>query len=772
MGKKGSGPDEFGFGATKEEAAKEEKAAAMIQALYRGRDNRAKAFAKKGLMAGLAKRNKRWAVLQGRFSALQPEVEGVLRWAELSYLELPEDPQYNSRVILNNVSGRATPGKMLTVTGPHGSGQEELMMILAKQSLPGLSQGDVTLNAVSINSCPDFYRKIGFLLMEGGDLPIMGGLTPEEQVAFSARLRLNATDAFRKGRVEKALQFMGISGERQTTPIDQLSEVMKRRTALAVELVTYPPVLLVHDITEGLDSSESYHMMESLQKMSAHITVVVSVDANEIGDCYNVLDDLYMLAAGRLAYYGGKEKLGMFIKKMGQDLPPETNPGDFFIHLIDDSYEEHDEKLVDRMIATTYQVDLPRRMNARDHLVVPLMRDYAARPVDAEPLTIFEEITTLTARFAKDNFLNPSKYPSQIMMTLLLGVLIGTYFLHMDHDMLKSNAEQIARLCFTVVLMAITFTVRPLGFRILDEKPVIMRELRAGFYSPMSYYIIQNAVTLFECFFFVLLLVCIMMGIPGLIERSPEIGDSVTAFYPSGCNPTLDAYCVKKTYIKPGSGDAECRQSCEAIVQGAPGACDDIASKGITVVVCPEETYAGETVFRHILVIMFAAYCGSNLTFLLSYIFQKRQHAMMVATGLDFIFLVFCGFLVQQSNVPYMWYWLYYLSHHNYAYRALVDTEIGRRYTSIKTYTSIALPQLGGVTVNAKSVDFPGRFWLKQQGYEGINDIDYWEATLILLAMGVIYRLLAMAFVRYSFLKSNFVYPPARAVVDPTILTA
>ena len=86
-------------------------------------------------------------------------------WAELSYLELPEDPQYNSRVILNNVSGRATPGKMLTVTGPHGSGQEELMMILAKQSLPGLSQGDVTLNAVSINSCPDFYRKIGFLLM-------------------------------------------------------------------------------------------------------------------------------------------------------------------------------------------------------------------------------------------------------------------------------------------------------------------------------------------------------------------------------------------------------------------------------------------------------------------------------------------------------------------------------------------------------------------------------------------------------------------------------
>jgi len=231
MGKKGSGPDEFGFGANKEEAAKEEKAAAMIQALYRGRDNRAKAFAKKGLMAGLAKRNKRWAVLQGRFSALQPEVEGVLRWAELSYLELPEDPQYNSRVILNNVSGRATPGKMLTVTGPHGSGQEELMMILAKQSLPGLSQGDVTLNAVSINSCPDFYRKIGFLLMEGGDLPIMGGLTPEEQVAFSARLRLNATDAFRKGRVEKALQFMGISGERQTTPIDQLSEVMKRRTA-------------------------------------------------------------------------------------------------------------------------------------------------------------------------------------------------------------------------------------------------------------------------------------------------------------------------------------------------------------------------------------------------------------------------------------------------------------------------------------------------------------------------------------------------------------
>ena len=169
---------------------------------------------------------------------------------------------------------------------------------------------------------------------------------------------------------------------------------------------------------------------------------------------------------------------------------------------------------------------------------------------------------------------------------------------------------------------------------------------------------------------------------------------------------------------------------------------------------------------------MFAAYCGSNLTFALAYVFKNRQHALMVATGLDFVFLVFCGFLVQQSNVPYMWYWLYYLSHHNYAYRALVDTEIGRRYTTIKTYKSIAIPQLGGVALNAKSIDFPGTFWLRNQGYEDGNAINYWEATLILLALGIVYRLLAMGFVRYNFLKSNYVYPPARAVADPTVITA
>ena len=64
-----------------------------------------------------------------------------------------------------------------------------------------------------------------------------------------------------------------------------------------------------------------------------------------MGDCWASIDDLYVMANGRLAYYGPAKNVNSWLKKTGYAAPPESNPGDHLIRTIDDTFEDFSHKV-------------------------------------------------------------------------------------------------------------------------------------------------------------------------------------------------------------------------------------------------------------------------------------------------------------------------------------------------------------------------------------------------------------------------------------------
>jgi len=758
---------------TEDEKRQQEAAALVVQALFKGKQDRIAMMVKRNATKSKNATAGRWALIAGRFSAFKPDIDGIMRWSELSHMFLPNDINNSSKVVLNNISGRVHAGSMLTVTGPAGCGKTTLMKILSKANLEGLTQGDVTFNGISVNDVPDYHRKVAYVL----ETAVMEGLTVYEQIAFSARLRINANEEFIKGRVDKVVDFMGLGGETLHTTLKSCTHAIQRRTGIAIELVTFPPVLLLDDPTVGLDSSASVHMMEILSKMGQKICVITTLDSSNVGDCWAAMEDMYVLAGGRLAYYGKSKDLNRWLKSTGYATAEEANPGDHLIRSIDDTFEDFSEKVVDKMVFTTYNNDLVRKMNNQIMLVTPPMAEFARNPVPGKKSSMLFQMSMLFLRYIKDGFLNPTKYPLQIFLSIFLGCLIGSMFQHMDHDLLKTDAKDVANLSFALATMTITFCVRPSARRMADEKASAIREMAGGFYSQVSYFLVHSLFAWLECMFFCLIISVLVVGIPGMIEDGPNRGD--LEYVPS----------LGTDQYQPGTGWIQCFSSCANCdapwFKDAGGqcsttyagntfnynTCNDLRNKLVPIIDCPGTTYAYQIYAHHVGILTFAAWATNSLVMFITMLSNTKDDVFIRTSIIDAVMLLFAGFLVSDVEMPYMWYPLYWGSHHNYAYRNILVNELKRRWVTIETGTTV---QTGNSVIPSKAVDVSGVTYLQNEGFMTIpNDSTKPVAApseiasfLLLCAATVVYRLAAWGVLRYKYLKSVHVYPPPSALKD------
>lgn len=104
--------------------------------------------------------------------------------------------------------------------------------------------------------------------------------TPREAIQFSARLRLPSTTSddemnhitqsvlkqLNLSRVADSIIFNGIAG---------ISGGERRRTSLGMELVTKPSIVLLDEITSGLDSYNAVQVLETLKQVTMSGTTVL-----------------------------------------------------------------------------------------------------------------------------------------------------------------------------------------------------------------------------------------------------------------------------------------------------------------------------------------------------------------------------------------------------------------------------------------------------------------------------------------------------------------
>lgn len=106
------------------------------------------------------------------------------------------------------------------------------------------------------------------------------------------------------------------------------------------EMIVGPTkVLLMDEISTGLDSSTTFQIVTCLQQL-AHIsesTVVVSL-LQPAPETYDLFDDIILMAEGKIVYHGPRSHILNFFEECGFRCPERKGVADFLQEVITNAY--------------------------------------------------------------------------------------------------------------------------------------------------------------------------------------------------------------------------------------------------------------------------------------------------------------------------------------------------------------------------------------------------------------------------------------------------
>lgn len=110
---------------------------------------------------------------------------------------------------------------------------------------------------------------------------------------------------------------------------------MIRRLSLAVEMLNDPAVLIVDEVTSGLDAATAHNVMLRLKAISESGRTVILTLHQPRSDIYHLLDNVIVLAkGGRTVYAGLRKQVESTFASQGYTIPAYFNPADFLLDVV------------------------------------------------------------------------------------------------------------------------------------------------------------------------------------------------------------------------------------------------------------------------------------------------------------------------------------------------------------------------------------------------------------------------------------------------------
>jgi ABC-type multidrug transport system ATPase subunit len=215
----------------------------------------------------------------------------------------------NEKKLLDNVSFSVNPRSLTAVIGPSGAGKSTLLNALTGRRLP--TSGQVLIgDRAFYENIHEFSTQIGLVPQQ--DL-LHSGLTTKRALEYGASLRFSkdTTGPERFLRVDQVLDDLGLT-ERSSLRIDKLSGGQRKRTSVALELLTQPSLLFLDEPTSGLDPGLDRQVMNLLRDLAddGRTVFVVTHSVANLELCDNLL---LMAPGGVVAYFGSpKSALASF----------------------------------------------------------------------------------------------------------------------------------------------------------------------------------------------------------------------------------------------------------------------------------------------------------------------------------------------------------------------------------------------------------------------------------------------------------------------------
>ena len=245
----------------------------------------------------------------------------------------------NNKIILDKVSGTAPCGQVTAIMGPSGSGKTSLLNILSgrvetlRNKILVETSTSIRLDDTPMTTAAT-RQKIAFVAQDDS-LPVTAN--PREAIMFSAKLRLPATMTHAQlvKLTAVMLQELRLQECADTvvggTLVKGLSGGERKRTSVAVELVTQPAVVFCDEPTSGLDSFNALELCQVLRKVALAGSAVLTTIHQPSSEIFGFLDQLVLLNRGAVMYSGAAAEVVEYFGQRGYPCPSHHNPADWIL---------------------------------------------------------------------------------------------------------------------------------------------------------------------------------------------------------------------------------------------------------------------------------------------------------------------------------------------------------------------------------------------------------------------------------------------------------
>jgi len=168
----------------------------------------------------------------------------------------------------------------------------------SKSNSAMLIEGDIRLNNVPLDKV-DMSRISSYVKQESLLLP---DLRVAEAVKFSATLSCTGTDQEKITLSQKIISELGLEKCASTLIGGSFQKGVsggeKKRTAIAVDLVSDPQILFLDEPTTGLDSFSAEKVVESVSRLQAEGRTVIMTIHQPNSRILSILDRLILIVDG------------------------------------------------------------------------------------------------------------------------------------------------------------------------------------------------------------------------------------------------------------------------------------------------------------------------------------------------------------------------------------------------------------------------------------------------------------------------------------------
>ncbi|KAJ3330847.1 hypothetical protein HDU76_004693 [Blyttiomyces sp. JEL0837] len=367
-----------------------------------------------------------------------PEIE--LKWNSVKYV-VPFGKHGERKILLDGVSGSVHEGQVVAVMGSSGSGKSTLLNCLAgriaDQKGSELS-GDILFNGKRRSK--GTWRKI-CAYVEQMDL-MFTDLTVEETLTYAATLRLPSymSSDEKWDHVNSVIMQLGLDGCRKTRIGDSIvrgiSGGERKRVSIGIELVTDPKVLFLDEPTTGLDAATSLALLKLIKNMARERGMIVLMTIHQPRvEVLDLLDSLIILSRGKTMWFGPTSDALTHFSRLGFNLPPKTNPTDFFLDIV--TFDARTQELKE---TTTGRIELFdkewRKLSEADksELVTSSTPQFDIEDDERWSLSWFSEAAILLERNMKDLGRNAESLWVTVGQSVFIVILMGFTFFKVDND--------------------------------------------------------------------------------------------------------------------------------------------------------------------------------------------------------------------------------------------------------------------------------------------------------------------------------------------------